>query len=57
LYSSPNIIRVIESSSIRCEGHLGRLREIRKAYEILVAKTERERPLGDPGVDVGIILK
>jgi hypothetical protein len=46
LYSSPNIIRVIESRRMRCAGHVGRFGEIRNAYKILVEKPDGKRPLG-----------
>jgi hypothetical protein len=42
LYASPNIIRMIRSRKMRCEG------EKRNAYRILVGKTEGKRLLGRP---------
>jgi hypothetical protein len=36
LYTSPNIIRVINSRRMRWAGHVARMGEIRKAYSILV---------------------
>jgi hypothetical protein len=48
LYASPNIIRVIKSKRMRCEGHVARMREMRNAYKILVGKREGKRPLGRP---------
>jgi hypothetical protein len=47
LYSSPNIIRVIESRRMRWAGHVARMGEI-IAYRILVGKPEGKRPLGRP---------
>jgi hypothetical protein len=46
LYSSPNIVRVIKSRSMRWAGHVARMGEKRDAYRILVARPERRRPLG-----------
>jgi hypothetical protein len=47
LYASPNIIRVIKSRSMRwvraCNTH-----EMINAYNLLVGKPERNRPLGRP---------
>jgi hypothetical protein len=45
LYSSPNIIRVIKSKSLRWAGHVARVGERRRA---LVGKPEGRRPLGRP---------
>jgi hypothetical protein len=46
LYSSPNIIRVIESKRIRGTGHVAYMGEMINAYRILVGKPERKRSLG-----------
>jgi hypothetical protein len=46
LYSSPSIIRIIKSRSMRWAGHVARMGEKRIAYRILVGKPERKRPLG-----------
>jgi hypothetical protein len=48
LYSSPNIIRVIKSRSIRWAGHVARMGERRGSYRVLVGKSERRRQLGIP---------
>jgi hypothetical protein len=40
LYSSPNIIRMIKSRSMRWAGHVARMGETRNAYRILVGKPE-----------------
>jgi hypothetical protein len=36
LYSSPNIIRMIESRRMRWTGNVGRMGETRNAYRIMV---------------------
>jgi hypothetical protein len=46
LYSSPNIIRMIETRSMRWTGHVARMGETRNACRILVGKPEGKRPLG-----------
>jgi hypothetical protein len=46
LYSSPNIIRIINSRRMRWAGHVARIGEKRTAYRLLVGKPERKRPLG-----------
>jgi hypothetical protein len=48
LYSSPNIIRMINSRRMRWAGHVPRMEEKRNAYRILVEKPEGKRPLGRP---------
>jgi len=48
LYSSPNIVRVIKSRTMRWAGHVARMREERGAYRVLVGKPEGKRPLGRP---------
>jgi hypothetical protein len=48
LYSSPNIIRIIQSRKMRWAGHVARMGEKRNAYKILVGKPEGKRPLGRP---------
>jgi hypothetical protein len=48
LYSSPSIIRIINSRRMRCVGHVARMGEKRNAYRILVGKPEGKRPLGRP---------
>ena len=44
LYSSPNIVRVINSRRMRWAGHVAHMR--RGAYRVLVGKPEGKRPLG-----------
>jgi hypothetical protein len=46
LYSSPNIVRVIKSRSIRWVGHVSCMGERRVAYRVLVGRPEWTRPLG-----------
>jgi len=48
LYSSPNIVRVIKSRTMRWAGHVARMGEERVVYRVLVAKPEGKRPLGRP---------
>jgi hypothetical protein len=36
LYASPNIVRVIKSSSLRLAGHVARMREMRNSYHSFV---------------------
>ena len=46
LYSSPNIVRVINSRRMRWAGHIERMGEKRSVYRVLVGKPEGKRPLG-----------
>jgi hypothetical protein len=48
LYSSPNIVRVINSRRMRWVGHGARLGEGRGLYRVLVGNHEGTRPLGRP---------
>jgi hypothetical protein len=48
LYSSPSIVRVIKSRRMRWAVHVARMGEVRSAYNILVERPERRRPLGRP---------
>jgi len=48
MYSSPNIIPVIKSRTMRWEGHVARMVEWRGVYRVLVGKPEGKRPLGRP---------
>jgi hypothetical protein len=45
LYSSPNIVRVIEARRLRWAGHMG---EGRGVYRVLVGKPKGKRLLGRP---------
>jgi hypothetical protein len=48
LYSSPSIIKIIKSRSMRWTGHVARMGEKRNVYRLLVGKPEGKRPLGSP---------
>jgi hypothetical protein len=48
LYSSPSIVRVIKARRMRWAGHLACMGKVTGAYNILVGKPERRRPLGRP---------
>jgi hypothetical protein len=48
LYSSPNIVRVINSRRMSWVGHMARLGEGRGVYRVLVGRPEGKRPLGRP---------
>ena len=48
LYSSPNIVRVINSRRMRWAGHVARMDEERGVYRVLVGRPEGKRPLGRP---------
>jgi hypothetical protein len=45
LYSSPSIIRMMKSRSMRWAGHIVRMRENRNGCRILVGKPGEKRPL------------
>jgi hypothetical protein len=48
LYSSPSIIKMITSRSMRWAGHVARMWKKRNACRILVGTPEGKRPLGRP---------
>jgi hypothetical protein len=48
LYSSPNIVRVVKSRSMRWAWHVACMGERRGVYRVLVGKPEGKRPLGRP---------
>jgi hypothetical protein len=48
LYPYPDIIRQVKSRRMRWAGHVARMREERKVYEVLVGKPEGKRPPGRP---------
>jgi hypothetical protein len=48
LYSSPSIIRIIKSRSMRWAGHVARMGEKRNACRLLVGKPDGKRPIGRP---------
>jgi hypothetical protein len=48
LYSSPSIIRMIKSRTMRLAGHAARMEKTRNAYSLLVGKPEGKKPLVSP---------
>jgi hypothetical protein len=48
LYFSPNIVRVMKSSTLRWAGHVARLGEERDVCRDLVGKSDGKEPLGRP---------
>jgi hypothetical protein len=48
LYSSPSIIRIIKSRTVRWAGHVARMGEKGNAYRLLMGKPEGKRLLGRP---------
>jgi hypothetical protein len=48
LYSSPTIVRVIKSISMRWAGHVARMGEGRGVYRVLMGKPKGTRPLRRP---------
>jgi hypothetical protein len=48
LYSSPNIVRVIQSRRMKWAGHMARMGEGRGVYRVLVGRPEGKTPLGRP---------
>jgi hypothetical protein len=48
LYSSPNIIRMINSRKMRGAEHVARIEEKNNSHRILVEKPEGKRQLGRP---------
>jgi hypothetical protein len=48
LYSSPDIIRKMKSRRMRWAGHVARMGEGRKVYEVLVGNPKGKRPLERP---------
>ena len=48
LYSSPKIVRVIQSRRMRWAGHVACMGERKGVYRVLVGKPEGKRPLGRP---------
>ena len=56
VYSTPNIIRVIKSRSMRWAGHVVRVGDRNDAYRVLVRKPEGRNHLEDLVVDGRINL-
>jgi hypothetical protein len=50
LFSSPSIIRMLESRKMRWMGHIARKGEKRNVYRLLMGKAKGERPLGKQDV-------
>ena len=48
LYCSPNIFLVVNSRIMRWAGNVGRKRERRGTFSVLLGKPEEKRPLGRP---------
>jgi hypothetical protein len=48
LYSSPDIIRQVNSRRMRWAGYVARMGEESKVYKVLVGKPAGKRPLGRP---------
>jgi transcription termination factor 2 len=48
LYSSPNIVKVIESRRMRWAGHVARMGKGRGVYRVLVGRPKGKRPLERP---------
>jgi hypothetical protein len=48
LYPSPNVIRTIKSSRMRCAGHVACMRGGKKAYRILVEMPQGKIPTARP---------
>jgi hypothetical protein len=48
LYLSLDIIRQVKSRRMRRAGHMARMEEERKVYNVLVGKPEGKRPVGRP---------
>jgi hypothetical protein len=46
LYSSPNIIRMIESRRMKWMEHVTQMKQMRNAYKIVVGKPEEKGPPG-----------
>ena len=57
MYSLPNIVRVVESRIMRWAGYVTLMGEGRGVHRVLGGKPEENRPLGDPDIDVRIILR
>ena len=49
LYSSPYIVRLIQSTRMRWVGHVARILERRRVYRVWVEEREGNRPLGRRG--------
>jgi hypothetical protein len=57
LYSSPNIIRLLESREMRWVGHVACTGDRRVSYRVFVVRPDGKRQLKNVGLYVTIILK
>ena len=57
MYSSPNIVRVINSRRMRWAGHVARMGEGRGIYRVWWGNLRERDHVGDPGLDGRIILR
>jgi hypothetical protein len=57
LYSLPNIVRVVKSSTMRCAEHVARMGEESGVHRVLVEKPEGKGPWGRPSRSWGAKLK
>jgi len=48
LYTSPDIVKMIKSTTMRWVGHVGRMGETKNAFSVLVRKPRGKRPLERP---------
>jgi hypothetical protein len=48
MFSSPNMIGMIKSRSMRLAEHVACMGEKRNAYGVMVGRTEDKRPIGRP---------
>ena len=56
LYSSPNIVRVIQSRRMRWAKHVTCMEERRCVYKVLMGNLSEIDHLEDPGIDGRIVL-
>jgi hypothetical protein len=57
LYCSPNVVRVVKLKRMRWAGHVVRMVAKRNVYRVWWGNLRERDHLGDPGVDVKIILR
>jgi hypothetical protein len=57
LYSSPDIVRMMNSRRVRWEEHLACMGEMRNPHKMLGRIPERKMPVGRPTTDGRIILQ
>jgi hypothetical protein len=56
LYSSPHIVRVLNSRRMKLAGHVARVEERRGVYRVLLGNLREKDHLKDPVVDGRIVL-